>query len=79
MARPRTKIRRQDRDVFIQKMAKEIQTQTGSDKIHAFRTENVVFLLAAQPNHLEHFDRVKEKIKVWADGERWIGLVPANL
>ena len=45
---------RENRDMFIKRMASSISEQTGPF-VYSFRTSNVVFFLAAQRDKLDHF------------------------
>lgn len=42
---------RERRDAFTARIAAELRRRTGAPFVEAFRTPNVVFLLAAQPRH----------------------------
>ena len=62
----------QPRNTFIRRIAQELQSQTGTNFIEAFRTPNVLFLLTAQDHHIQKFrlnisllaGRWREKITV---------------
>lgn len=57
---------RETRESFIERIAKEIHTRTKAARIYSFRTSHVVFFLAAQDRHSEHFSRQAEcAAQVW--------------
>lgn len=57
---------RQKRSRFIKRVAEEIQGRTGAAATYAFQTPNVVFFLAAQSDHAEHFGRQTRRVSsVW--------------
>ncbi|NUP95482.1 MAG: hypothetical protein HUU28_04885 [Planctomycetaceae bacterium] len=64
--------RREPREAFIERIAGELRSRTGSGFVEAFRTPHVVFLLAAQPRHS---DGLAKAIATMAD--RWEGQIEA--
>ena len=46
---------RENRQIFIRRVASMLIEQTRTDAVFSFRTPRVVFFLAAQRRHLEHF------------------------
>jgi hypothetical protein len=57
---------RENRPIFIRRIASKLIEQTGTDGVFSFRTPRVVFFLAAQQRHLEHFSVCAEAV-----AERW--------
>jgi hypothetical protein len=59
---------REQRDRFITRIASEILQRTGAPALLAFRTPHVVFLLAMQSKHREHFNRQAAQVaQVWCE------------
>lgn len=57
---------RESRDSFIERIAELIQSKTEAAKLYSFRTPHVVFFLASQDKHAEHFDsRTRQVSEVW--------------
>lgn len=57
---------RSERASFIARKAEEVRSRTGADSVCSFRTSDVVFLLAAQPAHQDHFDRqTRHSLTTW--------------
>jgi hypothetical protein len=40
----------------------ELRERTGAEVVHALKTPNVLFLLAAQQRHATHFQKATEKV-----------------
>ncbi len=53
---------REERNQFTVRVAEEMKIRSGATEIYSFRTPHVVFLLAPQPAHAEHFSRRAEHI-----------------
>jgi hypothetical protein len=57
---------REKRDPYIKSKARELAEKTGAREVFSFRTPRVLFLLAAQNEHLRFFQgRAKVVTKVW--------------
>jgi hypothetical protein len=57
---------RENRESFIQRIAARICAETNAALIYSFRTSNVVFFLASQAQHADHFTRQSERIPgIW--------------
>jgi hypothetical protein len=61
---------RENRRSFVTSKAAEIHTCTGVPRLYAYRTARVVFLLAAQPRHADHFRARTERLS-----ETWAGQI----
>lgn len=62
---------RRPRELFIAEKGREIQKRTGAAEIYAFRTPRVVFFLAVQPKHREHFrNSIHEVEMCWNKGNQ---------
>lgn len=46
---------REKRDDFIKRLVDSMRLQTGASEVYVFRTPQVLFLLASQPDHVDHF------------------------
>ena len=62
--------RREPRRSFAERTAADLRSRTGAGFVEAFRTAHVLFLLAAQDRHTQHFRSV---IRVLS--ERWNGQI----
>lgn len=59
---------RESRDDFIARIADEMGAQTGADELYSFRTPHVVFFLALQPEHADHFRSQVERVSaIWQE------------
>jgi hypothetical protein len=64
--------RRQERQAFTQRLMSELGRRTGARFTEAFRTPNVLFLLAAQDRHAQQFRKVVPLLS-----EQWNGQIEA--
>jgi hypothetical protein len=55
---------RENRERFIDRIADKIRAQTDVAALYSLRTPNVVFFLASQPLHAEHFRHQVERVFV---------------
>ncbi len=53
---------REKRDMFIDRMADSLKKELNAKAVFSFRTPHVLFLLAAQPWHVLHFDQSRSAI-----------------
>jgi hypothetical protein len=59
---------RENRESFIERIADKIYAKTDAAGLYSLRTPNVVFFLASQPLHAEHFRRQSERVSAaWGD------------
>lgn len=57
---------RENRDNFIERIAEKIRVRTKAARLYAFRTSHVVFFLASQDRHTDHFDSRTEQVsEIW--------------
>lgn len=54
--------RRENRDDFIDRMLKELKNHTPTSFVDVFKTGNVAFLLALQPEHKDCYDSLAENL-----------------
>ncbi len=52
---------REERKSFIERIAEEIRVRIGTARLYSFRTSHVVFFLASQGEHAEHFRRERSR------------------
>ena len=57
---------RENRESFVERIAAKICAETNAAAIYSFRTPNVVFFLASQAGHADHFSSRAERIaSIW--------------
>jgi hypothetical protein len=61
---------REERSRFIARIANEMMERSGANEIYAFRTSHVVFMLAPQPVHADHFRLQAEHVS-----RAWLGQI----
>ena len=66
---------REERDAFTARIAAELRRRTGAPFVEAFRTSNVLFLLAAQPRHWPVLEQaISRRLPAWKGQVDVVGL-----